>query len=79
LLSLWQSHRRCYKREGTGGRYWVIPDESHSDIEQIYVILKNGKEKKSVRKFLDFIHGEKGGKILSRYGFVIPGTGDNRS
>jgi molybdate transport system substrate-binding protein len=61
------------------GRYWVIPDESHSDIEQIYVVLKKGKEKESVRKFLDFIHGEKGGKILSRYGFVIPGTGDNRT
>ncbi|MGR3292562.1 MAG: molybdate ABC transporter substrate-binding protein [Candidatus Scalindua sp.] len=61
------------------GRYWVIPDESHSDIEQIYVVLKKGQEKKSVRKFLDFIHGEKGGKILSGYGFVIPGTGDNSS
>ena len=61
------------------GRYWIIPDESHSDIEQIYVVLKKGKGKKNIRKFLDFIHGEKGGKILSRYGFVITGTGDNRS
>ena len=61
------------------GRYWVIPDESHSDIEQIYVVLKKGKGKKSIRKFLDFIHGERGGNILSRYGFVIPGIGDNRS
>ena len=61
------------------GRYWVIPDESHSDIEQIYVVLKKGKGKKSIRKFLDFIHGEMGGNILSRYGFVIPGSGDNRS
>jgi molybdenum ABC transporter, periplasmic molybdate-binding protein len=61
------------------GRYWVIPDESHSDIEQIYVVLKKGKGKKSIRKFLEFIQGEGGGKILSRYGFVIPGTGENRS
>ncbi len=61
------------------GRYWVIPDESHSDIEQIYVVLKKGERKKSIRKFLDFIQGERGGSILSRYGFVIPGTGDNRS
>jgi molybdate transport system substrate-binding protein len=61
------------------GRFWVIPDESHSDIEQIYVVLKKGKGKKSIRKFLDFIHGEKGGNILSRYGFVIFGDGDNRS
>ena len=43
------------------GRYWVIPDESHSDIEQIYLVLKKGEGKKSIRKFLDFIHGEKGG------------------
>ena len=61
------------------GRYWVIPDESHGDIEQIYVVLKRGEGKKSIRKFLDFIHGEKGGEILSRYGLVIPGNGDNRS
>ncbi len=61
------------------GRYWVIPDESHGDIEQIYVVLKRGEGKKSVREFLDFIQGEGGGEILSRYGFVIPGNGDNRS
>jgi molybdate transport system substrate-binding protein len=61
------------------GRYWVIPDESHSDIEQIYVVLKKGEGKESIRKFLAFIQGEKGGNILSRYGFVIPGNGDNRS
>jgi molybdate transport system substrate-binding protein len=61
------------------GRYWVIPDESHGDIEQVYVVLKKGKRKEGVRKFLDFIQGEGGGEILSRYGFVIPGSGDNRS
>ncbi len=61
------------------GRYWIIPDESHSDIEQVYVVLKKGKGKKSIRKFLDFIHGERGGNILSRYGFVIPDTGENSS
>jgi len=61
------------------GRYWVIPEESHSDIEQIYVVLKKGKGKKCIQEFLDFIHGEGGGNILSRYGFVIPGNGDNRS
>jgi molybdate transport system substrate-binding protein len=61
------------------GRYWAIPDKSHSDIEQVYVVLKKGKGKESIRRFLDFIRGEKGGKILSRYGFVIPGTGESRS
>ncbi len=61
------------------GSYWVIPDESHSDIEQVYVVLKRGKGENSIGKFLEFLNEEKGGKILSRYGFVIPGTGENRS
>ena len=61
------------------GRYWIIPDESHSDIEQIYVVLKKGEGSKCIQKFLDFIQGERGGSILFRYGFVIPGNGDNRS
>lgn len=61
------------------GRFWAIPDKSHSDIEQVYVVLKKGKGKESIRRFLDFIRGENGGKILSRYGFVIPGTGESRS
>ncbi|KHE91093.1 MAG: molybdate ABC transporter substrate-binding protein [Candidatus Scalindua rubra] len=61
------------------GKYWEIPDGSYSDIEQVYVVLKKGEGKKSIRKFLDFIHGERGGKILSRYGFVILGAGESRS
>jgi len=61
------------------GKYRVIPHESHDDIEQVYVVLKKGKGKESIKKFLDFFHGEKGSQILSRYGFVIPGNGENRS
>lgn len=61
------------------GKYWDIPDESHSGIEQVYVVLQKGNGKKSIRKFLDYLHGENGSKILSRYGFVIPGTGENKS
>ncbi len=59
------------------GRYWVIPDESHNDIEQVYAVLQKGKDKKNIRKFLDFIQGEDGREILNRYGFVIPGDGEN--
>ncbi len=61
------------------GKYWSIPDGSHGDIEQVYVVLRNGKGGKSIRKFLDFLHGEKGTKVLSRYGFVISGIGENGS
>ncbi len=62
-----------------GGRYWIIPDESHNAIEQVYVVLQKGKGKDSIGEFLGFLHGENGSRILSRYGFVIPGTGENKS
>ncbi len=61
------------------GRYWTIPVESHSDIEQVYAVLQKGKGKQSIKIFLEFLQGEKGRKILSRYGFVIPSAGENRS
>jgi molybdate transport system substrate-binding protein len=59
------------------GRYWVIPVESYSDIEQVYAVLQKGKGGKSIRKFLNFLEGEDGIKILSKYGFVIPDSGEN--
>ncbi len=60
------------------GRYWVIPVESYSDIDQVYAVLQKGKEKKSIKNFLEFLQGEEGREILSRYGFVIPGDGENK-
>ncbi len=61
------------------GRYWVIPVESYSNIEQVYAVLQKGKGKKSIKEFLNFLEGDQGKKILTRYGFVIPGTGVNKS
>ncbi len=61
------------------GSYWTIPVESYNDIEQVYAVLQKGKGKENIRKFLDFLEGDKGRRILTRYGFVIPGTGENRS
>lgn len=54
------------------GSYWIIPTESYSRLEQVYTVLKRGKDKSSVKTFLEFVQGEKGKKILSDYGFVLP-------
>lgn len=56
------------------GRYWVIPTESYSRLEQAYIVLQRGKGKSSIKTFLEFVQGEKGKKILSHYGFVLPHT-----
>lgn len=54
------------------GTYWVIPETSHSKLEQSYTVLQRGKDKPGVKSFLEFVHGEKGKKILSDFGFVLP-------
>lgn len=54
------------------GIYWIIPDESYSKLEQVYTVLQRGKDKSGVKTFLKFVQGEKGRKILSAYGFILP-------
>ncbi len=55
------------------GTYWVIPETSHSKLEQSYTVLQRGKDKPGVKSFLEFVQSEKGRKILSDFGFVLPG------
>lgn len=59
-------------RMANEGSYWIIPTESYSRLEQAYAVLQRGKDKSSVKTFLEFVQGKKGKKILSHYGFVLP-------
>ncbi len=54
------------------GSYWIIPLESYNKLEQVYTVLQRGKDKSGVRAFLEFVRGEKGTKILSDFGFLVP-------
>ncbi|HHT9159822.1 MAG: molybdate ABC transporter substrate-binding protein [Planctomycetes bacterium GWF2_39_10] len=54
------------------GNYWIIPTETYSKLEQVYTVLQRGKDKSSVKAFLEYIQGEKGKKILFNYGFIVP-------
>ncbi|MEK6623120.1 MAG: molybdate ABC transporter substrate-binding protein [Planctomycetota bacterium] len=55
------------------GTYWIIPETSHSKLEQAYTVLQRGKDKSGVKSFLEFVQSEKGKKILSDFGFIVPG------
>lgn len=66
-LSLAISHKMV-----NDGVYWIIPDESYNKLEQVCSVLQRGKDKSDVKIFLKFVQGEKGRKILSDYGFVLP-------
>lgn len=51
------------------GKYYVIPQESHSRLEQGTVILKHGKGNTAAKQFYDYISSEKAIKILTYYGY----------
>ncbi len=50
------------------GRYWEIPLDSYSPIEQGYGILRNGNNHEAARLFADFFSGSEGMRILKLYG-----------
>ncbi len=52
------------------GSYWIISTESYGKLEQVYAVLQKGRDKLSVKTFLEFVQGKKGKKILSDFGFT---------
>src|SRR6187431_897503 len=54
------------------GKYYVIPQESHSLLEQGCVILKHGKGNAAAKQFYDYISSEKALQILNYYGYSTP-------
>jgi len=56
-----------------GGRYWVIPENAHTRLEQAAVILKHGRAAPAVAaQFLEFLKGGEGKKLLEKYGYSVP-------
>lgn len=52
-----------------GGRYYIIPEKSHTPLEQGCVILKHGKDNANAIKFYNFISSKKAVAILKYYGY----------
>lgn len=55
------------KREG--GRYYLIPQESYSPLEQGCVILNHGKDNPVAKKIYEFISSENAVAILTHFGY----------
>lgn len=50
----------------------IIPQETHSPIEQTLAVIKAGNNLNAAKGFADFVAGTKGRAILERYGFGLP-------
>ena len=53
-----------------GGNYYIIPEKSHRQLEQGYVILKNAKDNTTATKFASFVDSKPAKEILSYFGFA---------
>lgn len=58
--------------------YLEIPSENYPPIEQGFIVLTRTKKYPMAKKFVDFVQGREGMKVLMRHGFDVPGTVGSR-
>ena len=52
-----------------GGKYWVIPSDSHQPLQQGYVLLQHAKDNAGVEKFAQFTGSPRAAAVLQHFGF----------
>jgi molybdate transport system substrate-binding protein len=55
------------------GGYYLIPDDLHNALEQGFVITKRGARTSLTKQFADYMHSTPARRIMTKYGFVLPG------
>lgn len=53
------------------GGYYLIPQEMHKPLEQVYIITQKGKDNIIAYRFADFMTTQKAREIMVKYGFVV--------
>ena len=56
----------------SGGKYWLIPADSHQALEQGFVLLPHAKNNKGAIQFMTFITTPEARAILKSFGFSQP-------
>jgi molybdate transport system substrate-binding protein len=57
------------------GRYWKIPEDLYTPIQQGAVAVRGSQNPQGARAFLDYTKSPATAALLERYGFVLPGKG----
>lgn len=61
------------------GRYWLVPQELYSPLDQAAVILSGAKDPDVAREFLAFLKGDAGREGMKRFGFIPPSMRKEKS
>ncbi|HEX2269350.1 MAG TPA: molybdate ABC transporter substrate-binding protein [Pyrinomonadaceae bacterium] len=54
------------------GRWVLVPEELHKPLDQGMGVIKGTKNEQAARAFNDFVNGNKGREIMTKYGFAFP-------
>ena len=57
------------------GRYWTIPEDLYTPIQQGAVLVRASQNPQGARDFLEYVKTPATAALLERYGFVLPGSG----
>lgn len=55
------------------GGYYLIPASYHQALEQAYAVTSYGKNNPAAKAFAEFMSSPGARKVMTRYGFVLPG------
>ncbi|QGU32254.1 molybdate ABC transporter substrate-binding protein [Thermochromatium tepidum] len=55
------------------GGYWLIPDDLHEPLEQGFIITERAAGNALARSFADYMDSPEARRIMTHYGFVLPG------
>ncbi len=55
-----------------GGKYWLIPADSHQPLQQGYALLPHAKGNAGAEKFADFFSSAAAAAVLKNFGFGQP-------
>jgi molybdate transport system substrate-binding protein len=54
------------------GRYWEVPRDAYSKLDQAAVVISRSQHKKEASEFLGYLNTPEARRILQRYGFSLP-------
>ena len=79
VISLSQIRQMLSKRAQvvdarSAGRFAELPAADYTPLEQAAVILKSSKDKATAALFLEYIRKPEIVRLLSQYGFTLPGA-----
>lgn len=60
------------------GHWVLIPEELHRPLDQALAVIKDTKNEQEARRFAAFINGPEGRPIMRKYGFILPGEGQDK-